>query len=130
MEPQTVDAIASKHLWEIDHDYYCAQDNYYSNDCSGEYQSWADFLEEFGDADMDYNLVFRWDWHDSNNQDHELEQDELQIFILQQRKGRFTSAFISVDKSDEPQVIEWLKPRYAHLMKLWQPFGKATPDDQ
>lgn len=112
------------HLWEVDHSYYCAQNNYYSNECTHEYESWEAFLDEFGETDMDYNLVFRWDWRDSNDPDYELEQDQLQIFFMHQRKGRFVTAFISVDKSDEPRVIEWLKPRYEHLMALWSPFNK------
>jgi hypothetical protein len=28
--------------------------------------------EVFGDADMDFNLLFRWDWHEG--EDHELEE--------------------------------------------------------
>ena len=45
----------------IDHDYYASDSNYYSNDATGHYNTWADFYEEFKDADIDMNLVYRWD---------------------------------------------------------------------
>jgi hypothetical protein len=66
------------HLWEAKHSYYCNQGNYFAREFSdgseigGEFETWADFIEEFGDADMDFNLLFRWDWHEG--EDHELEE--------------------------------------------------------
>lgn len=112
------------HLWEVDHDYYCAQYNYYASpkETAHEYNSWSQFLDEFGGGDMiAYNLVFRWDWYNSDDPDHELEQDELRIFFMQQRKGKFVTAFVKVNKSDEDEVIEWLKPRRDYLLALWSP---------
>jgi hypothetical protein len=50
-----------KHLWEVDHSYYCSDQNYFSADCHQEFECWADFLEEESDADLDMNLVFRFD---------------------------------------------------------------------
>lgn len=54
----------AKHLWEVKHRYYCNEGNYFSSDPSlgPRYKAFADFMEEWGDADPDYNLIFRWDW--------------------------------------------------------------------
>ena len=110
------------HLWEVKHDYYCQDANYFSNKTVAEFRSWQQFMSEFANTDMDYNLVFRWDWKDSSNPDFELKHDEMHIYFMGQRNGRFYTTIISIDKEDEPQVIEWLKPRFEHLVKLWQPF--------
>lgn len=105
-----------KHLWEVNHDYYCSAGDYEET-----YETWDDFLEEMADADKDYNLLFRWDWQVADDEDNEIETDELELFYVQQRKGRLVSITVKVQKSDEPRVIEFLRPHMAHLMGLWQP---------
>lgn len=45
--------VDMKHLWEVEHDYYCNDGNYFSNDCGMEFNTWSDFLSEFGDSDFD-----------------------------------------------------------------------------
>lgn len=124
-------------LWEIDHQYYCAEGNCYSNDCSQEYVMWTDFLREFGDADMDYNLLFRWDWEPDGG-DGGIKTTEqrrayaeqfgmrdrawtLKIFWMGQRKGLFFSSLVKVCKDDEPAVRKFLEPRAEHLRKIWEP---------
>lgn len=114
----------AKHLWEADHPYYCTLSDFLSGETQHNYESWGDFLTVMSDSDMDYNLVFRWDWYSASNPEHEIEADVLQIFIMQQRKGKFVSAQIQVDPTDEPAVIEWLRPRLNHLMELWQPLSQ------
>jgi hypothetical protein len=54
--------MTERHLWEVDHPYYCTEGNYYSNGCHSTYDSWADFVEEANGWDLDMNLLFRWDW--------------------------------------------------------------------
>ena len=61
------------------HPYYCSHSNYFSNDCGFEYECWSDFYEEFADFDIDYNLVFRFDIYDTNDQGYD--EEELQINI-------------------------------------------------
>lgn len=104
------------HLWEIDHDYYCSEGRE-----SEVFDSFDDFIEEWGKADKSYNLLFRWDWCDSANPDYEIEQDELRLFFVMQRKGYLTSVTVKVEKTDETRVIEWLNPYLRHLMELWTP---------
>ena len=45
----------------VEHDYYCHDSNYYSNDAGGEWNTWSDFYKEYNDADIDMNLIFRYD---------------------------------------------------------------------
>jgi len=115
-----------KHLWEIDHPYYCNQGNYYSNDCHDHHKTWASFIAEYGGCDFDMNLVFRFDWHLGS--EHELPPSEdpyyrdgkLLIFWLGQRKGIYRYSTVEVCRADEPAVIEFLKPRWEHMIKLWE----------
>jgi hypothetical protein len=125
---------ASPHLWEVEHDYYCNEGNYFSNDCHAEYSRWQDFAEATKDEDFDYNLVFRWDWKgptdDSGenvppNADPYYRDGRLLIFYMGQRKGLYRYVEVSVCQADEPAVREWLKPRLAHLLKLWAPLVEA-----
>ncbi|MDB4726007.1 hypothetical protein OAF54_01130 [bacterium] len=117
-----------KHLWEIDHPYYCAEDHYFG---TGRYDSpndhhhtWASFVNEYQDVDKDYNLIFRWDWEldDEDGKPHEdkyYRDGTLKIFWMIQRKGfhRVTSA--KVCQADEPEVIKYLKPFWKHMQELW-----------
>jgi hypothetical protein len=125
------------HLWESKHRYYCTEGQYFGN--SGqqtvwEFKSWADFMAEMSDADMDYNMLFRWDWSEENeetgeatfNGDPYYRNGKLKLFFMIQRKGFHSCSIIDVCRADEPAVIEYLKPRLAHLMSLWEPLSVAT----
>lgn len=118
---------APQHLWEANHPYYCSGANYFSNDVSSEYETWADFLEEWGDADLDLSLVFRFDWADMDDEanwpgETKPGADELALFVMSQRKGLFQPITVAVQKNEETAIIEWLKPRYERMLKLWTPF--------
>lgn len=125
-----------KRLWEVDHPYYCNEGNYYApgRDQPGDhFKSWADFIAEYRDADFDYNLVFRWDWKEGEdegagefNGDVNYRNGHLLIFWMGQRKGLYRWSRIEVCRADEPAVIEFLQPRLAHLLSLWEPL--TTPD--
>lgn len=117
----------SKHLWEVDHPYYCNEGNYYAGgreQPNTHYKSWADFMSEFGDADFDMNLLFRWDWSEDEtpfNGDANYRNGELAVFWMGQRKGLYFWSTVEVCRADEPAVIEFLRPRLKHLLKLWEP---------
>lgn len=116
----------NKHLWEVEHSYYCNEGNYFSNDCGSHFKSWSDFLAEMGDADKDYNLLFRWDWsmeHESDDANYR--NGKLSLFYMQQRKGKFTFCTVEVCRADEPAVVAYLQPHLDHLESLWAPL-KAT----
>ena len=116
------------HLWEVDHSYYCSESNYYKNGTLGNFESFVDFLEAYGDLDMDLNLLFRWDWKIEERYDEEGEtlpgtDHKLYVFWMGQRKGLFHCSIVDVTESDEPAVIEFLRPRWEHLRALWAPLG-------
>lgn len=114
--------MTARHLWEYEHPYYCSESNYFNNECTLRFSSWASFLKEEGDADLDMNLVFRWDWKDSElSADEDLNQDELCLFYVGQRKGLFRSVIVQLDKRDEGSVRDWLLARAAHIRVLWEP---------
>lgn len=131
-----------KRLWEVKHPYYCSDSNYYVGgapqriDTFGfhrdfqpfdhfEYDSW-DAFEEWKDSDMDYNLVFRWDWKiadpDDYDEDEEVPQEIFSIYVMMQRKGRFVILSFPAKREEEPEIREWLKPRWEHMKLLWEPF--------
>jgi hypothetical protein len=121
-----------KHLWEVKHDYYCNEGNYYaSKQPYREFKNWADFMEEFGDSDMDMNLLFRWDWNPIKyaeddetpvwSKDDNYRDGQLLLFWMGQRKGLYQWSVVEVCKADEPEIIKFLEPRLKHLMKLWEP---------
>lgn len=123
-----------KHLWEADHPYYCNEGNYFKNDCGDEFKTWALFYEAYHDADFDMNLVFRFDWREGEDWnagkftgDVNYRNGRLLIFWMGQRKGLYRWSEISICRADESAVIEFLKPRYDHLRKLWEPFDEPTP---
>lgn len=128
-----------KHLWEVDHAYYCNHGNYYSNECGAHFKRWQDFEEAEGDADIDMNLVFRWDWSETREDegtgsnytgDDYYRNGELAIFFVGQRKGLFRYATVEVCRADEPRVIAYLTPRLKHLMELWAPLSLQPTDLQ
>ena len=128
-----------KHLWEIKHNYYCNEGNYFAagNDQpTKHYKSWSDFMEEFGDCDFDYNLLFRWDWEecpddeDDNyngeeggkkfNGDINYRNGVFKVFWMGQRKGLYQWTTIEVCRADESEIKKFLLPRWEHLKKLWE----------
>lgn len=119
-----------KHLWEIDHPYYCQEQCYFtSKRVNAEYASWPEFLAAEGDNDPDMNLVFRWDWNIWEDHGLPIHADpyyrggKLLVFSMLQRKGYHRVAEIKVCKADEDSVRTWLKTRWEYLKKVWEPFG-------
>jgi hypothetical protein len=110
----------SKHLWEVKHEYYCNLGNYYANGCGDSFETFDAFLEAWGNPDMDYNLLFRWDWEVANAED-EKDHDSLNLFWMLQRKGAYRFTEIKVTKADEPKVLAFLKPRFEYMKALWTP---------
>lgn len=100
-----------QHLWEVRHPYYCSAGAY-----DDDYESWDQFLDEWADADMDYNLLFRWDWYTDDG-------DELRLSFVQQRKGVLSTITVKVEKDNEPRIVEWLRLRFEYALRLWLPLA-------
>jgi hypothetical protein len=127
------DSTQIKHLWECDHDYYCSESNFFApgnRQPFTSYKSLAEFLAEEADADMDWNLLFRWDWKEEDPEtgecnysgDDYYRNGRLLLFFMGQRKGLYRWVEVQVCRADEAEVIKYLMPRWAHLQKLWTPF--------
>ena len=116
-------------LFESDHPYYCSEGNYFARDCHSHHETWESFIEEEGESDMDYNLVYRWDWNRAQDDDEkpretpaDAREDRLVLFYMGQRKAAARSVSVSVCRNDEPAVRAWLAVRWEHLRRLWTPF--------
>lgn len=125
-------ATEYKHLWEVQHSYYCNLGTYNVTDTGGYFKTWTEFYNDFKDADKDYNLLFRWDWievDDNNNptynSDDYYRNGKLYIFWIGQRKGLYRYDIIEVCRKDEPEVIKFLHTHFEHLQKLWEPIYNA-----
>jgi hypothetical protein len=112
-----------KHLWEVEHPYYCNLGNYFCQNADVEsiYDSWDDFEADAKDEDLDMNLIFRFDWQLAND-DTGLEYEQLHLVSMGQRKGIYRWVVIRINRKDEPKVKKFLKKRWEHLKKLWTPF--------
>lgn len=105
----------------VKHPYYSSDSNYFSNDASASFDTWQDFIDEWGDVDRDYNLCFRFDVT-------EREEDGggfgAQISLLQQRKGIYYPITIEeVEEKDVESMVNWLSPYWDLIQKLWTPFS-------
>lgn len=127
-------------LWEADHAYYCNNGNYYApgnEQPTCRYRAWGEFIAAEGDSDFDYNLLFRWDWHEGEdydlspyNGDDNYRNGELLLFWMGQRKGLYRWTVVEVCRADEPAIRAWLQPRLDHLASLWLPLTAALGTEQ
>lgn len=119
---------AVQHLWDHDHPYYCNEGNYYERGMHDTYSSWAEFYEAWGDADEDYNCVFRWDWKVPDPADYAdydggppVPPQRLFVYWVLQRKAILRSTECVVTADDEPEVRAWLANRAAYMASIWAP---------
>lgn len=114
-----------RRLWEVDHPYYFD----HNPKASPAFEGWDEFLAEFGDSEMDHNLVFRWDWREGTDWgagdyrgDDYYRHARLIVGFIAQRKGYCWSSTVKVCRADEPAVRAWLEPRFRYLLEMWRPF--------
>lgn len=105
-------------LYEADHPYYCATGCYWASVrvAALRYASWAAFFRKYDDADVDMNLIWRWDWI----------EDELTLYMMHQRHARPTSHTIRVTHEDEPAIRAYLAKHWARMQEIWAPFTCVT----
>lgn len=105
----------------IDHDYYASDSNYYSSEAGKKYDTWADFYEEFHDADVDMNLIYRWDIHEREAS----KRKYMELFMIHQRKGIYSPIMINyVDEKDVETIIPFMKKHWEKLQSIWNPISK------
>ncbi len=131
---------ATKHLWEVDHDYYGADHCYYANsyqqaDWNTDFESWIDFAGPEADSMFNFasdglmgmNWLYRWDWQrpdpeDIDEDDDEYNGDTLELFFIFPRKGMFGKTSIKVTEEDEPAVRAYLQQWATYMRNMWAPF--------
>lgn len=87
------------------------------------------FLSEFHNADVDYNLVVRWDWY--SQEDGIDEAPYVVIHMFHQRKGYLTIHTIEsvfCTEENDRALRKYLKPHYEQMLENWKPFGEESGD--
>lgn len=107
----------------VDHPYYCTEGNYFQNGHHHRFKSWASFIEEWGNADEDMNLLYRWDIL-RNEEDDEL---RLKCFYMHQRKARCSSVGVDITNADLPAIREWLGGKWERMRRIWAPLSGIGP---
>ena len=111
---------------ETNHDYQgCLVGDFYNKQCTGEFDTWQDFKENFTGFNADktyddrYHFVFRWDIH---NYDETEKTYTLELCIMLQRKGIYIHNWINDINQEtlDTEVKEWLKCRREYINKLWK----------
>lgn len=110
------------------HPYYC------SNDAGASWETMTDFLDGMESADIDMNLVFRWDIRprDEDNPGRYY----AEVFIIHQRKGIFSPHQIERVSEDEAiRFHAYLEKHWAVLKTMWEPLSsnqkeQSPPIDQ
>lgn len=106
----------------VEHPYYASDSNYYSNEASSEFETMTDFLAEYKDADVDMNLVYRWDIKPRDEENTETGRYYAEVFIIGQRKGLYKPNYIKhVNEEEAKQFLEYLKPHWERLTEMWKP---------
>lgn len=106
----------------IDHPYYAADHNYYSNEAGCEYETMNDFLKEFTDADIDMNFIYRWDV----SEDEETGFYYANVYMIHQRKGIYAPILIKYfDEKNVLAFVELLEKHKKRLLEMWEPIGET-----
>lgn len=110
----------------VEHPYYCASENYYTNDGSLRCETMTEFLDDFEDADIDMNLMFRWDIKQRSDYYENADPNTYyaEVFLMLQRKGIFRPVHIAtVSEEEAKRFEEYANKHYQHLQELWQPLS-------
>ena len=108
-------------LWEVDHPYRMCEGNFCASGHHKCWDSFDDFISEYGEADIDYNRVHRWDWREG----WEIEEGKsiLLIYMVYQRKAILQSHEIIVCREDEPAIKIYLQKHWDQEKAIWAPFS-------
>jgi hypothetical protein len=112
-------------LWEIEHPYYGPDDN--TNHCA----DFTELRESIDSIDEDMNHVYRWDWTDWSQPQHDslfLEGDdrskqEFTAHLVLPRKSMFINFVCPITHEQETEVLAWLRGRriLGALKAMWAP---------
>lgn len=106
----------------VPHPYYCSEMNYFSNDPNMKHPTMTDFLAEYEDADIDMNLIFRWDIKPVD-EDHP-ERKYAEVFIMHQRKGIFAPHHIeNINEEEAARFLVLARKHWDKLREIWAPIS-------
>lgn len=118
------------HLWEIDHPYYGSDSS--PNGC----ETFAELREAIDDLQEGPNHVYRWDWIDWSQPQHDdtfndgedRSGQEFAVFLVCPSKSATINFTCPITHDDEPEVLAWLRSdRVAGaLQRLWEPILDET----
>jgi hypothetical protein len=119
----------STSLRDSKHSYSGADQNYFmpgnlQDEFFRTYDSWQAFIESGNsETDMDYNLMYRWDWKKKG--EGYPTKEHVTLYWLQQRRGCVGSDTIFVTAEDEPAVREYLQKYADHMRDIWAPLDMS-----
>ena len=104
----------------IKHPYYLDTENLFSDQPSLVYDNWLSFCPEWRHADVDMNLVFRWDMF-MPCEDYPFYR--LRLGIIQQRKGIYQGVTVNnLTEQDKVDIVSYLNMHYIRNTQNWLPF--------
>jgi len=113
----------------VEHPYYCSDSNYYSNEASQRFETMTEFLDEWEGADLDMNLIFRWDIKPRGDTGAETGRYCAKVFIMLQRKGIFMPVYIAHINEAEAERFETLaQQHWTTIQALWNPISGELLD--
>lgn len=110
----------------IDHPYYCSDSNWFSNEPTVRHETMTEFLDDYENADIDMNLIFRWDIKNRSESEEGKKAGRYyaEVFIMHQRKGIFAPHLIA--NINEPEAERFKKIALEHwetLKQMWEPLS-------
>lgn len=118
---ETANKASALNALLVDHPYYCSESNYYSNDAGARWETMTEFLDEYEDADIDMNLVFRWDVK-PRGEENTAGRYCAEVFIMNQRKGIFSPHCIAhINEEEAVRFKKYLEKHWATLRAVWEP---------
>ena len=108
----------------VDHPYYASESNYYSNEASSDWETMTEFLDEFEDADIDMNHVFRWDVSSREEGENTAGRYSAQVILIGQRKGLYLPHRIKyINDVEAKRFSLYLKKHWDNMVKIWEPIA-------
>lgn len=123
MSDKNVETSPIERLVSCEHPYYCSDANYFSNEPKQRYETATEFLDDYESADIDRNLVFRWDVEPRGETGAEAGRFCAEIFMIQQRKGIFKPIYIAhINDTEAARFEQYLAKHFETIKALWAPF--------
>ena len=95
----------------LDYNYCFTLNNYHDNNIYTEFNSWKEFMDAYGDADLDYNYFANFNLIDKNN---------LVLLCIKQRLGIYQGIRVHIDSTDHDEVIKFLKKYKKYAESIWE----------